>query len=144
MKDDALTLVLNSLTDEKVGQLMTIFHKAIPDKFVTYSSHAIFASVNPEKFVDGFVKLSNEKKADVIQFVRTHYHQAFRVSNAKDFVYHYEEDLNNLPKIVELLRKVADKENLVNKVNIEALAQTLTESGDTIQVLVMERDNDRT
>ena len=138
---DSLTVMLEDLTDEKVKTLYGVYAKAIPDHSVTYSSHPIFSQVDPEKFVKGFVGLSNASKAGFIQFVKHHYHQAFYPTNAKEFVHYYEEDLNKLPEIVKLLKETADHECLVDKENIQALADTLTQSGDTIQLLVYERDN---
>ena len=137
---NALTVILDSLSDDKINTLINIYQQAIPDHSVTYSSYAIFSEVDPEKFVDGFIKLSNEFKVQVIQLVKQHYHQAFSFTNAKDFVHYYEKDLCKLPEIVKRLKKAAEHESLVNKDNILTLAETLTESAETIQVLVYERD----
>lgn len=140
-KRNSLTVILDSLTDEKISQLVKIYMNAVPDHSVTYSMTAVFAQVDPEKFVNGFVGLSNDSKVEFIQLIKHHYHQAFAASNAKEFVHYYEEDLNKLPDIVNRLKEAADTETLVNKQNIEALADVLNESGDTIQVLMKERDN---
>ena len=55
-------------------------------------------------------------------------------------MHYYEKELCKLPEIVKRLKKAAEHESLVNKDNILTLAETLTESAETIQVLVYERD----
>lgn len=142
-KKDSLTILFDSLTDDKMKSLMAIYMKAIPDHSVTYSSHAIFSQIDAEKFVDGFVRLSNESKVSFIQFVRHHYNQAFAASNAKEFVHYYEDDLNKLPEIVKLLKKASEHESLVDKQNIITLAEVLTQNSDTIQVLLAENNTDK-
>lgn len=142
-KKDSLTVILDSLTDDKIKSLITIYMKAIPDHSVTYSSHAIFSQVDAAKFVEGFVKLSNESKVAFIQFVRHHYNQAFAATNAREFVHYYEDDLNKLPEIVRLLKEAAEHESLVDKQNILTLVEVLTQSGDTIQVLSIENESQK-
>lgn len=139
-KHDTLTEILNSLTDEKVEQIVPIYMHAVPDQSVTYSSHAIFAQVDPEKFVRGFTGLSNEAKVKFIQFVKHHYHQAFAASNADEFVHYYVDDLNNLPEIIGRLKDAASETNLVSKNNIEVLADTLSESATTINELLSRKE----
>lgn len=139
-KHDTLTEILNSLTDEKVEQIVPIYMHAVPDQSVTYSSHAIFAQVDPEKFVRGFTGLSNEAKVKFIQFVKHHYHQAFAASNADEFVHYYVDDLNKLPEIIGRLKEAASETNLVSKNNIEVLADTLSESATTINELLSRKE----
>lgn len=139
-KHDTLTEILNSLSDEKVEQIVPIYMHAVPDQSVTYSSHAIFAQINPEKFVSGFVGLSNEAKVKFIQFVKHHYHQAFAASNADEFVHYYVDDLNKLPEIIGRLKDAASETNLVSKNNIEVLADTLSESATTINELLSRKE----
>lgn len=138
--NNKLTNILNSLADDNVETLYSVYRGAVPDQSVTYSMCSIFSQVDPTRFVNGFVKLSNGAKMAFIQFVKHHYHQAFIPINAKEYIHYYEADLNRLPEIVQLLKEAADKECLVDKENILALAEALTEGGDTIQVLVSERD----
>ena len=140
---NTLTVMLDTLTDDKIKQLIKVYLQAIPDHSVTYSSHPIFSQVDPEKFVNGFVGLNNESKVEFIHFVKRHYHQAFYSSNAKNYVHYYEEDLNKLPEIVSRLKDAAEQECLVNKENIMILAETLTQSGDTIQILAYKRDHEK-
>lgn len=139
-KHDTLTEILNSLSDEKVEQIVPIYMHAVPDQSVTYSSHAIFAQVDPEKFVRGFTGLSNEAKVKFIQFVKHHYHQAFAASNADEFVHYYVDDLNKLPEIIGRLKDAASETRLVSKNNIEVLADTLSESATTINELLSRKE----
>lgn len=139
-KHDTLTEILNSLSDEKVEQIVPIYMHAVPDQSVTYSSHAIFAQVDPEKFVGGFTGLSNEAKVKFIQFVKHHYHQAFAASNADEFVHYYVDDLNKLPEIIGRLKDAASETSLVSKKNIEVLADTLSESATTINELLSRKE----
>lgn len=139
-KHDTLTEILNSLSDEKVEQIVPIYMHAVPDQSVTYSSHAIFAQVDPEKFVRGFTGLSNEAKVKFIQFVKHHYHQAFAASNADELVHYYVDDLNKLPEIIGRLKDAASETNLVSKNNIEVLADTLSESATTINELLSRKE----
>ena len=121
-------------------QIVPIYMHAVPDQSVTYSSHAIFAQVDPEKFVRGFTGLSNEAKVKFIQFVKHHYHQAFSASNADEFVHYYVDDLNKLPEIIGRLKDAASETNLVSKNNIEVLADTLSESATTINELLSRKE----
>ena len=139
-KHDTLTEILNSLSDEKVKQIVPIYMHAVPDQSVTYSSHAIFAQVDPEKFVRGFTGLSNEAKVKFIQFVKHHYHQAFAASNADEFVHYYVDDLNKLPEIISRLKDAVSETSLVSKNNIEVLADTLSESATTINELLSRKE----
>lgn len=138
--NNKLTDILNALTDNNVKELYSVYKGSIPDHTVTYSMYSIFSQVDPVRFANGFLKLSNYSKTEFIQFVKYHYYQAFSPVNAKEFIHYYEADLKKLPDIVKLLKEAADKEYLVDKKNIMDLAKALTESGDTIQVLVFERD----
>ena len=128
------------LTDEKVEQIVPIYMNAVPDQSVTYSSHAIFAQVDPEKFIIGFTGLNNVAKVKFIQFVRHHYHQAFAATNADEFVHYYVDDLNKLPEIVSRLKDAASETSLVSKQNIEVLAETLAESVATIKELLTRKN----
>lgn len=140
-KKNALTTQLESITDDKIVHLEKIYMGAIPDLSVAYSSYAIFSQVDANAFVSSFVKLSNEGKVKMIQFVRSHYHQAFAASNADEFVHYYEADLNVLPEIVKHLREQASGFSSVEKLNIETMADALTEAGDTIQMLQIKRED---
>ena len=137
---DKLTSILNTLSDEKIATLYGVYSEAIPDHSVTYSMHPIFSQVEPAKFVRGFVKLSNYSKAEFIQFVKYHYHQAFCPTNARDFVHYYEADSSNLQEIVRLLLDAAKHKRLVDKENIMSLAEALKESYETMNKLIRERD----
>lgn len=139
-KSDTLTEMLNAITDEKVEQIVPIYMHAVPGQSVTYSSHAIFAQINPEKLVSGFVGLSNEAKVKFIQFVKHHYHQAFAASNADEFVHYYVDDLNKLPEIIYRLKDAASETSLVSKKNIEVFADTLSESATTINELLSRKE----
>ena len=137
---NSLTLILESLNDENVMNLLSIYEGATPDHSVSYSMSPIFSQVEPAKFVAAFVKLNNKSKFEVILFVKHHYHDAFYASNAIDFVCYYEEDMNCLPEIVKLLKDAAANKCLVDKENILYLAETLTQNCETIQALVSERN----
>ena len=139
-KNNTLTEILNSLSDENVKQIVPIYMHAIPDQSVTYSSHAIFAQVDPEKFVSGFAGLSNEAKMKFTQFVKHHYHQAFAASNADEFVHYYVDDLNKLPEIIARLKDAASDTSLVSKENITILADTLADSAASINELLSKKN----
>ena len=139
-KNDTLTEIFNTLTDEKVEQIVHIYMHAVPDQLVTYSSHAIFAQVDPEKFVRGFVGLSNKAKVKFLQFVKHHYHQAFAASNADEFVHYYVDDLNKLPEIISRLKDAASETSLVSKQNIVVLTETLVDSEATIRELLSKKE----
>ena len=138
--DNKLTCILNLLSDENIKDLYGVYAGAIPDHSVTYSMHPILSQVDPVRFVNGYVKLSNYSKTELAQFLQYHYHQAFRPSNAKEFVHYYEDDLKKLPEIVGLLKEAAKHKRLVDKENILRLVDILTESEQTIKTLVTERD----
>lgn len=125
---NALTTLLESLSDERVNDIWTIYGGSVPDGSRSYSMSAIFGQVEPQKFVDGFCALSNKSKAEIIQFVRGHYQQVFNTSNLADFIQDYADDLNVLPSIVGLLDTASASNYGVDKINIQALANSLSEA----------------
>ena len=139
-KKDTLTILLENLSDQKIDILKHVYYGAIHDHSVTYSRHPIFFHVNAEKFVNGFVKLSNMSKKRLIDLISSHYFQAFSASNAADNVQDYEDDLKTLPQIISKLHKKADKEDLINKYNISYLANLLEDNCNTMRKLIDERD----
>jgi len=139
-KKDTLTILLENLSDQKIDILKHVYYGAIHDHSVTYSRHPIFFHVNAEKFVNGFVKLSNMSKKRLIDLISSHYFQAFSTSNAANNVQDYEDDLKTLPQIISKLHKKADKEDLINKYNISYLANLLEENCNTMRKLIDKRD----
>lgn len=139
-KKDSLTIILENLSDQKIDDLKHVYYGAIHDNSLTYSRHPIFFHVDAEKFVNGFVKLSNMSKKRFIDLISSHYFQAFSVSNAVDFIQDYEDDLKTLPQIISKLHKKADKENLINRYNISYLANLLEENCNTMRKLIEKRD----
>ena len=49
--------------------------------------------------------------------------------------------MNVLPEIVKLLREQANSFSSVEKLNIETMADAMTEAGDTIQILQIKRED---
>lgn len=139
-KKDSLTILLENLSDQKIDELKQVYYGAIHDHSVTYSRHPIFFHVNAEKFVNGYVKLTNLSKKRFIDLISSHYFEAFSVSNAVEKVQDYEDDLKTLPKIISKLKKNADQEELVNKYNVNYLANLLEENCNTMRKLIEERD----
>ena len=105
----------------------------MPDHSTTYSSSAIFANVDPEKFVNGFVGLKNEGKKKVLSLIVGHYSDALNIQNPEDMVHYYIDDLKNLPSIVKLLGEKADECQLVDKMNINILKTNLEKSIEKIK-----------
>lgn len=132
LKND-LSVMLESLNDEKVDKLYEIYGGVIPDHSTTYSSYAIFAKVDPEKFVNGFVGLKNEGKKKVLSLIMEHYSNALNIQNPEDMVHYYIDDLNTLPEIIRLLGLKADKYQLVDKMNIMMLKTNLEKSMEKIK-----------
>ena len=139
-KQDSLTIMLENLSDQKIDELKQVYYGAIHDYSVTYSRNSIFFHVNAEKFVNGFVKLTNVSKKRFIDLISSHYFEAFSVSNAVEKVQDYEDDLKTLPKIISKLKKKADQENLVNRYNIIYLANLLEDNCNIMRKLIEERD----
>ena len=132
LKND-LTVMLESLNDSKVDKLYEIYGGVMPDHSTTYSSSAIFANVDPEKFVNGFVGLKNEGKKKVLSLIVGHYSDALNIQNPEDMVHYYIDDLKNLPSIVKLLGEKADECQLVDKMNINILKTNLEKSIEKIK-----------
>jgi hypothetical protein len=61
----------------------------------------IFANVDPEKFVNGFVNLKNEGKNKVLSLIIGHYSDALNIQNPEDMVHYYIDDLKTLPSIIK-------------------------------------------
>ena len=127
LKND-LTVMLESLNDKNVDNLYQIYGGAMPDHSTTYSSSAIFANVDPEKFVNSFVNLKNEGKKKVLSMIVGHYSDALNIQNPEDMVHYYIDDLKTLPSIVKLLGEKADECQLVDKMNINILKTNLEKS----------------
>ncbi|MBO7111921.1 MAG: hypothetical protein J6W18_08235 [Bacteroidaceae bacterium] len=139
-KKDSLTILFENLSDQKIDELKQVYYGAIHDHSVTYSRYPIFFHVNAEKFVNGYVRLTNLSKKRFIDLIRSHYFEAFSVSNAVEKVQDYEDDLKTLPKIISKLNKKADQEDLVNRYNINYLANLLEDNCNTMRKLIKERD----
>lgn len=123
---DKLTIILESLNDGNVNDLYAVYGGNMPDHS-SYSSSAIFARVEPEKFVNGFVGLKNEHKQMVLLFIVGHYSDALNIENPEDIVRYYVDDLKTLTKIIELLENKAKICQLVDKMNILRLKDKLEE-----------------
>ena len=131
LKND-LTVMLESLNDKNVNKLYQIYGGVMPDHSTSYSSSAIFANVDPEKFVNGFVGLKNEGKSKVLSLIVVHYSDALNIQNPEDMVHYYIDDLKTLPSIVKLLGEKADKCQLVDKMNIKRLETCLQKNIEKI------------
>ena len=127
LKND-LSVMLESLNDKNVDKLYQIYGGVMPDHSMTYSSSAIFANVDPEKFVNGFVNLKNEGKKKVLSLIVGHYSDALNILNPEDMVHYYIDDLKTLPSIVKLLGEKADECQLVDKMNLNILKTNLEKS----------------
>lgn len=127
LKND-LTIMLESLNDKNVDKLYQIYGGVMPDHSTSYSSSAIFANVDPEKFVNGFVNLKNEGKKKVSSLIVGHYSNALNIQNLEDMVHYYIDDLKTLPSIVKLLGEKADEYQLIDKMNISILKTNLEKS----------------
>lgn len=127
LKND-LTIMLESLNDKNVDKLYQIYGGVMPDHSTSYSSSAIFANVDPEKFVNGFVNLKNEGKKKVSSLIDGHYSNALNIQNLEDMVHYYIDDLKTLPSIVKLLGEKADEYQLIDKMNISILKTNLEKS----------------
>lgn len=132
LKND-LSVMLESLNDINVDKLYEVYGGVMPDHSTTYSSSAIFANVDPEKFVNGFVGLKNEGKKKVLSLIVGHYSDALNIQNPEDMVHYYIDDLKNLPSIVKLLGEKADECQLVDKMNINILKTNLEKSIEKIK-----------
>ncbi len=132
LKND-LSVMLESLNDINVDKLYEVYGGVMPDHSTTYSSSAIFANVDPEKFVNGFVGLKNEGKKKVLSLIVGHYSDALNIQNPEDIVHYYIDDLKNLPSIVKLLGEKADECQLVDKMNINILKTNLEKSIEKIK-----------
>lgn len=127
LKND-LTVFLETLSDGKIEELYNVYNGVMPDHSTTYSLSPIFARVDPEKFVNGFVGLSNEGKRKVISLIVGHYSDALNIRNPEDMVYHYVDDLKTLPEIIGLLEKQEGECQLVDKMLVKMLKKNLEES----------------
>ena len=132
LKND-LSVLLESLNDKNVDKLYEIYGGVMPDHSTTYSSSAIFANVDPEKFVNGFVNLKNEGKKKVLSVIVGHYSDALNIQNPGDMVHYYIDDLKTLPSIVKLLGEQANEYQLVDKININTLKTNLEKSIERIK-----------
>ena len=132
LKND-LSVLLESLNNQKVDKLYEIYGGVMPDHSTSYSSSPIFANVDPEKFVDGFVALNNEGKKKVLSLIVGHYSDALNIQNPEDMVYHYVDDLKTLPAIIKLLEEKAEEFQLVDKMNITMLKSHLEKSMEKIK-----------
>ena len=121
---DKLTIILESLNAGNVNDLYAVYGGNMPDHS-SYSSFAIFARVEPEKFVNGFVGLKNEHKLMVLSFIVGHYSDALNIENPEDIVRYYVDDLKTLTQIIELLGNKAKTYKLVDQTNILRLKEKL-------------------
>lgn len=121
---DKLTIILESLNAGNVNDLYAVYGGNMPDHS-SYSSSAIFARVEPEKFVNGFVGLKNEHKLMVLSFIVGHYSDALNIENPEDIVRYYVDDLKTLTQKIELLGNKAKTYKLVDQTNILRLKEKL-------------------
>ena len=87
----------------------------------------------PVKFVKSYAALKNVSKNKVCSLIISHYSEALDIQKLEDMVYHYIDDLNTLPTIIELLRKEADECQLVDRLNINILTNNLEKSVEKIR-----------
>lgn len=132
LKND-LTVMLESLCDDKIDNLYKIYGGSMPDHSTSYSDSPIFSKVDPIKFVKSYATLKNESKNKVCFLIISHYSEALDVQNLENMVYHYIDDLNTLPTIIELLGKEADECQLVDRLNINILKNNLEKSVEKIR-----------
>ncbi len=132
LKND-MSVMLETLNNDTIDSLYNVYCGVMPDHSTTYSSSAIFSKVDPEKFVNNFVKLNNEAKSKVVSFVIGHYSEALNIKNPEDMVYHYVDDLKTLPEIIRLLGEKANEYQLADKLNIETLKTQLEKSAEKIR-----------
>ena len=128
-----LTDMLESLSDDKIDDLYKIYGGSMPDHSTSYSDSPIFSKVDPVKFVKSYAALKNESKNKVCSLIISHYSEALDIQKLEDMVYHYVDDLNTLPTIIELLRKEADECQLVDRLNINILTNNLEKSVEKIR-----------
>lgn len=133
LKND-LSVMLESLNDKKADELYEVYGGVMPDHSTSYSSSAIFANVDPEKFVNGFARLKNEGKKKVLSIIVGHYTSALDIQSPETMVYHYVDDLKSLPEIIKLLELKANECQLVDKMNILMLKTNLEKSMEKIKI----------
>jgi len=138
LKND-LTVILESLCDDSLDDLYRIYGGPTPDHSTNYSNSAIFAKVEPKKFVMSFVALKNESKSKVVSFIVSHYSEALNIQNLEDMVHHYIDDLKTLPSIITLLEHEAENCQLVDKLNISRLKNNLEKSVEKINMANTDR-----
>ena len=128
-----LAILLESLSDTNLQKLLATYGSSVPDHSVMYSQSAIFAQVEPEKFVNSFVRLKNDSKIQVIRLIRSHYHEALDIPNVDNFIRYYQEDLNTLPDIINLLEQQKESCQLVDRENVVLLIETLEEASQKMK-----------
>lgn len=133
-----MSVMLETLNNDTINSLYNVYCGVMPDHSTTYSSSAIFSKVDPEKFVNNFVKLNNDAKSKVVSFVTSHYSDALNVENPEDVVHYYIDDLKTLPDIIRLLGERTNEYELVDRLNIETLKTQLEISADKIRMAVKE------
>lgn len=133
LKND-LSVMLESLNDKKADELYEVYGGVMPDHSTSYSSSAIFANVDPEKFVNGFARLKNEGKKKVLSIIVGHYTSALDIQSPETMVYHYVDDLKSLPEIIKLLELKANECQMVDKMNILMLKTNLEKSMEKIKI----------
>ena len=132
LKND-LSVMFETLNDNNADKLYEVYVGVMPDHSTNYSSSAIFANIDPEKFVNGYVGLKNEGKKKVLSLIVGHYSDALDIQSPETMVYHYVDDLKTLPEIIKLLGQKANECQLVDKLNIEMLKTNLEKSMEKIK-----------
>ena len=132
LKND-MSLMLETLSNDTIDSLYNVYCGVMPDHSTTYSSSAIFSKVDPEIFVNNFVKLNNAAKSKVVSFIVGHYSDALNIKNPEDMVYHYVDDLKTLPEIIRLLGEKVNDYQLADRLNIEMLKKLLEKSAEKIR-----------
>lgn len=128
-----LTIMLESLDNNKINDLYRIYGGTLPDHSATYSMSPIFAKVSPQKFVTSYVALSNYSKKQVITLIDSHYKQALYIKNLEEMVHYYIDDLKTLPKIIQLLEEESKTHYSVDKININELKIILENSVEKME-----------
>jgi GTPase SAR1 family protein len=136
---NALALLFESLTDCSLKQLMATYGSSLPDHSVSYSQSPIFAQVDADKFATSFVELKNESKNQVVMLVSAHYHEALDIPNPESFIHYYQDDLKNLPAIIEKLNEKKEYCQLVDRENVVRLIECLERALQKMKELLSDK-----
>lgn len=136
LKND-LTVMLESLSDDNADKLSGVYDGFMPGVgFVKYSESSILASVDPKKFIEGFVRLKNESKYKVISIFFTHYEKAKDIKNVENMKRFYIDDLDKLKDIICLLKVEEENHSFVDNLNIRRLREHMESVVNNIDMAI--------